>query len=507
MNVIAQDKPPRAPTPELGIPGKLVEVLTYLNRQEISYCYWKSSERLPSSLHGESDVDLLVALKDLHRLELTLIGRDFKRIETLANRDHPSISSFLSFDETSGQLIHLHVHFRLILGEPLLKNYRVPWEEELLARAVFHPKFPIRMLEPVSEALLLTVRMALELSPLDPVTLKNLRTVQRKFALDREKLSQRVDIEELRLLSERLLGEDAAGLPGEILFSGNSPGQGSDAMRRLKRHLAPFRIYNSVEGRLRALVRAIHWAAGSLNKKVLHLPRPWSRRVPGGGRVVSLIGVDGSGKSTAVKAIRAWLNNEVDVMPVYFGTGDGRPSLLLLPLKLALPLVTRLMGAKPKGSSHGKVSDRGPGLVYSVLLMIWATVLAIEKRGKLLDARRGAERGLLVLTDRYPQDEISDFNDGPLLPRLNKAPHWMRRFEANAYALARRLPPDLVLKLIVTPETAARREPDMKPALIERRIESVRRLTFVGAPSVLIDAEQPLERVILAIKQEIWRIL
>ncbi len=220
-----------------------------------------------------------------------------------------------------------------------------------------------------------------------------------------------------------------------------------------------------------------------------------------------MIGVDGSGKSTAVKAIRAWLKNEVDVMPVYFGTGDGKPSLLLVPLKLALPLVTRLMGAKPKGSSHGNVSDQGPGPVYSVLLMIWATVLAIEKRGKLLDARRGAERGLLVLTDRYPQDEIPDFNDGPLLPRLSKAPHWMRRFEANAYALARRLPPDLVLKLIVTPETAARREPDMKPALIERRIEYVRKLTFAGAPSVLIDAEQPLEHVILAIKQEIWRIL
>ena len=223
--------------------------------------------------------------------------------------------------------------------------------------------------------------------------------------------------------------------------------------------------------------------------------------------MISLIGVDGSGKSTVVSTIKAWLNNQVDVMPIYFGTGGGRPSLILLPLKLMVPLVTKLIGTKPKGSSHGKVSDKGPGPLYSILLTIWATVLAVENRSKLLSAHRGSDRGLFVLTDRYPQDEIPDFNEAPLLVRLSNVPGWLRRFEANAYAPARRLPPDLVLKLMVTPETAARREPDMQAEVIERRIESVKKLKFAGATVVSIDAEQPLERVFLAIKREVWRIL
>jgi hypothetical protein len=114
---------------------------------------------------------------------------------------------------------------------------------------------------------------------------------------------------------------------------------------------------------------------------------------------------------------------------------------------------------------------------------------------------------LIVLADRYPQDEIQDFNDGPLLPRLSWAPRWLRRFEAGAYALSRRLPPDLVIKLEVAPETAARREQDMDPAVIQRRIAAVGRLTFRSARVVSIRADRPLAEVTRAIKSEIWRLL
>ena len=82
-----------------------------------------------------------------------------------------------------------------------------------------------------------------------------------------------------------------------------------------------------------------------------------------------------------------------------------------------VPLITLLLKTKPKGASHGKISGRAPGLLYSVLLMVWATVVVVEKRIKLLAARRGANRGLVVLTDRYPQNEILGFNEGPLLTR------------------------------------------------------------------------------------------
>ncbi len=177
------------------------------------------------------------------------------------------------------------------------------------------------------------------------------------------------------------------------------------------------------------------------------------------------------------------------------------------PFKWLVPLITRGLKTKPKGASHGEISDQPPGLLYSLLMTVWATVVAREKRSKLLAARRGAQRGLVIVTDRYPQDEIVGFNDGPLLTRLSRVPNWLLRFEAAAYMLARRLPPELVVKLDVLAETAARREPDMDPALIRQRIADLRRLTFAGARTVRIDAEQPVNDVIRAVQHEIWRLL
>src|SRR5579885_1522911 len=146
-------------------------------------------------------------------------------------------------------------------------------------------------------------------------------------------------------------------------------------------------------------------------------------------------------------------------------------------------------------------------VLYSLLLMMWAAIVAREKRNKLLAARRGAQRGLVIITDRYPQNETGAFNDGPLLSRLPRAPQWLRRFETAAYRLAQRLPPDLVIRLDVFAETAARREPDMDPALVRQRITELQRLTFAGARIVPVDAEQPLFEVIRVVKREVWRML
>jgi hypothetical protein len=482
-------------------------ILGDFRRHAISCCYWKSSRRIRSVLAGEGDLDLLIARHDQHRADAILLERGFKLFPSVAMRDHPAILSYLGYDEPNGRLVHLHLHFRLVVGERLHKNYRIPWETEILARAIPHPALPVKILDPASEAVLLGVRACLELRRLDPVTLRGWRTALARFALDRKQLAETLDRAQLTGRATELLGDDLGAMLTDAIYGEGSFEERGRLRQGIRRHFAPYRTYNALEARLRGAARAIHWAAGGLNKFHLHLPRPWSRRAPGGGCVVALIGIDGSGKTTVNTIIRAWLSSEIDVMPVYFGTGDGRPSLLLRPFKLMVPLLTLLLKTKPRGSSHGEVSNDAPGLLYSVLLMVWAAVVAREKRSKLLAAYRGASRGLVVVTDRYPQNEITGFNDGPLLTRLARAPSWLRRWEASAYTLAQRLPPDLVIKLIVTSETIAEREPDMDPTVIEKRIEAIPRLAFSGARVVSINAEQPLADVIRAVKQEIWNML
>jgi hypothetical protein len=64
-----------------------------------------------------------------------------------------------------------------------------------------------------------------------------------------------------------------------------------------------------------------------------------------------------------------------------------------------------------------------------------------------------------------------------------------------------------VIHLEVSPETAARREPEMDRTVIRSRIEAARRLTFPGARVVRVDAERPLGAVIRSVKKEIWNLL
>src|SRR5580704_13209705 len=125
----------------------LLEVLNDLHRQGISYCYWKSSRRVHLVLAGEGDLDLLVARQDQHRVEALLVQRGLKLFPSVGGRDHPALVSFLGFDEPSGKLVHVHLHFRLVTGERLLKNYRIPWEDQLLACATRHPSLPILILD------------------------------------------------------------------------------------------------------------------------------------------------------------------------------------------------------------------------------------------------------------------------------------------------------------------------------------------------------------------------
>jgi len=489
------------------MPLQLVKVFRKFHREKISYCYWKSSRCLYAVLAGEGDVDLLIASDDQHRALAILLEYDFKLFPSMADRDHPGMLSLLGYDELGGQLIHIHLHFCLIVGERLLTNYYIPWEKVILARANFHPTLQIKILDPTSEAVLLVVRACLELGRFDPDTHRAWKATTRKIALDRAELAARVDRREFCKLAAALLSDDLAEAVADA-FYGEHPLEGQRQLRRrIRKHCTVFRSYNALEARMRSAWRAVLWISGNVNKYLLHAPRPWSRRAPGGGRIVAVIGVDGSGKSTLAATMRAWLGAKLDVIPIYFGTGDGRPSFVLRPFKLALPLLMRIIKNKQRRASHGKNSGQTPGALFSALLMVWAVAVALDKRKKLTAARRGANRGLIVLTDRYPQDQIVHFNDRPLLPRLTIVPNWLRQFEYSIYARARRLPPDLVIKLIITPETAAKREPQMEPAVISGRVAALQRLEFQGVRVVCVDAEQPLPEVIRAVKHEIWSLL
>jgi len=496
-----------APMVAPGVLSVYTRLLDGFARERVAWCYWKCSRRAAVALAGETDLDILVGAADQAAARRVLSECGFRPFPAVAARADPCVECYLTLDEPSGRIAHVDLHTGLTLGGALLKTHRVPWEESLIRRASAPGGARLPLLDPASEAVLLVVRSCLEMRRSDPVAAWNWSATTEKFALDRAYLASLVEPEAIRTRAAELLDDRIAAPLADAMYDPRPLQRQRKLRRRVRRALARYRMHGSLHGWARSAWRSGCAVAGKINRHALHWPRPWNRRVCGAGVVIAVVAVDGAGKSTLVRAIRGWLGQEVDVLPLYFGTGDGRPSWFLLPLKLMVPLVSVLLRRKPRGSSHGTVSDSAPGLVYSVLLAVWAGVLAIEKRTKLRAARRAAAHGMVVITDRFPQNEILEYNDGPLLPRLRHVPGWLRRFEASAYALAQALRPDLVIELLASPELIASREPTMDPALIRSRVAALAQLRLGGAPIAAISAALPAAEVLRAAKLQIWRAL
>jgi thymidylate kinase len=165
--------------------------------------------------------------------------------------------------------------------------------------------------------------------------------------------------------------------------------------------------------------------------------------------------------------------------------------------------------AAPKGGTGGTKRD---AWLRRLGLVPWALALGLEKRAKLRQAIRARNRGMIVVCDRFPQAQVMGFNDGPLLNHWAGRPGALRkalaRWEAQPYTHACFDPPDLVIKLKVTPEVAVERKPEMTLPEVRRRSEAVQSLRFPPQTVVLsVDTDAPLDEVLARAKQAVWRAL
>lgn len=181
---------------------------------------------------------------------------------------------------------------------------------------------------------------------------------------------------------------------------------------------------------------------------------PWA-----GGVVVALVAPDGLGKSTQVSLLTRIFRWKFGCAQVYVGTGEGRGWRLRKGLQRLAFYRRRELKAMIR--TEGRES-RAMGRILSVGLALWGVLIAIERYAVVNRAHRWAMRGMIVISDRWPQKLRHGYLDGPMIPpNLSSAPGvgMLARLEKKLYERMDSCRPHLTLHLVSDYSVSEARKP------------------------------------------------
>jgi len=319
--------------------AKLLVLLRALDRAGVVHCHFKSNQHLGAALAGDTDLDLLIARRAARTAQALFAMHGMKRFDAGLSTGYPAVEDWLGFDEDSGRLMHLHVHYALPVGELHLKSYVLPLADSVLAARVRDAETGVATSAPGHEMLLLLLRYALKARGRDRLAPR--RVFGGGALREYRWLETRVRPAEVCALAERELGAEVAEAMAPLLERTPDLSGLLRLRRALKRALAPYRTWSAPEAALRRLGRElVQRATRRLRRRGVQLPRTFRRTSPIGGTVIAFVGCDGAGKSTVLAEMRRWLGWKLDVYGIYFGSGDGPASALRQPLTVGRPIDT-----------------------------------------------------------------------------------------------------------------------------------------------------------------------
>ncbi|MBW2959223.1 nucleoside/nucleotide kinase family protein [Hafnia paralvei] len=207
--------------------------------------------------------------------------------------------------------------------------------------------------------------------------------------------------------------------------------------------------------------------------------------------IIAVIGSDGSGKSTVCEHLINCVQKYGPAVRIHLGKQAGNVERAVV----KLPLMGKALN---KTIKHNKVKSakKLPGPVPALVIMSFVLRRLLRFRRMLACHRRG----LIVLADRYPQIQIPGAYDGTVFPANvtgSRFVLWLAGLERSSFSWMANHKPDLVIKLNVDLDVACARKPDHRREALAKKIAITPQLTFDGSQLVDIDANKPLNEVLI----------
>jgi hypothetical protein len=465
----------------------------YLNLQKIRYCHWKSNGHLNEALNGKTDLDILVHRDDKEKFAKAIEAFPIKRIITPRMKRFPCLEDYLGFDEKTGCLIHLHVHYKLVLGQKFIKNHHLPIEEIIF----HHLTKPNTLFLPCPEAelLILTIRAHMKVGVVDLVKQLINDLINRPATPFPRQIEEEFD----NLISHsdfrkmvNILLQFKLPLP-EKLFTNFI----TDFTKRKLRFSTIVKnirmIFSSLQGFKRQNSMIVYVKYFYRYFSSLPLIRKFFKEslftVTGTGKTFSVVGADGSGKSTLIEDLEKWLSWRLSVVTYYHGI----PKTVL---KNFIPFIIR------------QLNKLRLGVISLLIEGLYMIYLAKRRYEISLLSKKDNLAGKIVLTDRFPLKEFNKMlepMDGPqLFKNTSIVNSFFSKIELNYYDKV--MYPDRIFILQADINELRKRKKDLPFDYHKMKADAVNTVE-ADTHNFLVDANRPYSDVLLDLKKNIWKLI
>ena len=472
---------------------KLIDNFTYGCRSPyINYCHWKSNIDIDIALNGDTDLDILVTKDDIAKLLELFLSLDIREVRSWYHQQYPGIRDFIGYDEESMKIVHFHLHVNTILGRSGLKELHVPLERALLDNTEDYNGFTI--VSPEIEMVVFLIRLSAKTN-LTSRMKHTIKKILRKTQNDAnhkefEYLIGKLKHSKLEAVLDNLgMEKQIESMILEIVSAKKYPD--AKTLSRLYRAIRSYRRFSFVEQYVILMIKRLF-------SKYVTLTGLKGKEMMSGGHELAILGMDGAGKSTLADTLHKILSYKIRTKKVYLGSSDAsliNKAFFALGFPfLALGKVFRLENLRFVGWYIVEI-----GYFY-------------HRRSKYLRGKYASRRGSVVIYERFPIDNVSDFpfltyrsRKGSLSSRQTQMVERLRRRYRETFAL-----PETVIALNVPLNVAVDRKKDHDTDLLE--MKHARFSDFVERNEhserlLVLDATESQDALTRKVMNYIWKSL
>lgn len=479
------------------------------NLANIRYCHWKSNEHLLEGLNGETDLDIYVVPDDKATAEELLTQSKLIKFAPQKGCRYPNVDEWIGFDHETGHLIHIHLHYAIITGTKFCKEYILPVHEYVISNRIFIPEYNIYIASPEIEIIILYSRIVLKANNKHKIHLT------KSYRKEIDYLKQHVNNEKLKEVVLLLFKKDSQKIYNLIEQKELNSRNWFNLYTIIYNWCAPYRTAS----RLNVWIRhnyywyrhlAILFCNKKYNTTFINL-----KTMPNEGISICFVGQDGCGKSTLSIEINKWLNWKVAAHRFYLGSGEHYRSLLKAMLsRLTANKSKRVEKSKTKRESSvsdistSKKGNKVRQIAGSLLGSYSLLEVSRSAYKQILIADKYKTKGAIPIFDRFPQNQFKGLYDGPKIRnKYGDSCCLIRHMATKEEQYINRIQqyqPDIVFKLLLSPEESIRRKPFENYDIIKQKSKITPLLKFQESDVYSLDATQDFSNEILCIKRIIW---